>query len=242
MTSQSIPDSIPPMADHILAQIKLHRARSGLTSDIPPLFVGVQGPQGSGKTYLTCLLKDILSQPPYELRTAVLSMDDLYLPYEGLVALAERYPENKLLQGRGQPGTHDLALGVRLLGELHEINHPLARSSEPRAVRLPVFDKSQHGGKGDRAPESEWPAATGPLDVVLLEGWLVGFAPLGPAELEARYDSPDPLTGLPLEIFDLRRFCRKEDVLQINELLWPYLAMWSKLEAFIYVGHHNQPS
>ena len=43
---------------------------------------------------------------------------------------------------------------------------------------MPLYDKSLRGGRGDRAPEAAWPVVTGPLQVVLLEGWCLGFRPL----------------------------------------------------------------
>ena len=195
----------------------------------------MQGPQGSGKTYLTLILRTELSSPPHPLRVAVLSADDLYLSHAGLAALAREHPDNRLLHGRGQPGTHDRALGTRLLSELREINAPSAEDVPPRTVRLPVFDKSLHGGEGDRTPDDQWPEVYGPLDVVLLEGWFVGFAPIEEAELDARYDAPDPLQGLPREAFDLQMFCRREDVREINGILYEYVAWWEQLDAFIQV-------
>ncbi|XP_020575819.1 D-glycerate 3-kinase, chloroplastic-like [Phalaenopsis equestris] len=45
-------------------------------------------------------------------------------------------------------------------------------------MKLPRYDKSAHGGRGDRADPSEWPEIEGPLSVVLFEGWMLGFKPL----------------------------------------------------------------
>ncbi|CAI5720100.1 unnamed protein product [Peronospora destructor] len=42
-------------------------------------------------------------------------------------------------------------------------------------IALPRYDKSKHNGRGDRAPLSEWDCKQGPLDVLLLEGWCMGF-------------------------------------------------------------------
>lgn len=44
-------------------------------------------------------------------------------------------------------------------------------------VAIPRYDKSQQGGRGDRAPKEAWPVKRGPLDVVLFEGWMLGFSP-----------------------------------------------------------------
>ena len=126
-----------------------------------PMFVALQGPQGSGKTYTTSRVAEALGSA--SVRTATLSIDDLYLPHDGLVELAATHPHNGLLHGRGQPGTHDVPLGARILDSLKAIN------DTGETVRIPAFDKSQFNGEGDRAPEAEWTPVNGPLDVVLLE-------------------------------------------------------------------------
>lgn len=45
-------------------------------------------------------------------------------------------------------------------------------------LRVPRYDKSARGGKGDRAPEAEWSVVSTPPDIVLLEGWMLGFEAL----------------------------------------------------------------
>jgi len=40
------------------------------------------------------------------------------------------------------------------------------------------YDKSKNEGRGDRADASRWPEVKGPVDIVLFEGWMSGFAPL----------------------------------------------------------------
>ena len=56
-------------------------------------------------------------------------------------------------------------------------------------MRVPRYDKTAFSGRGTRAPEDDWPSVAAPLDVVLFEGWMLGFAPVG-AEA-ARAVSPD---------------------------------------------------
>jgi len=46
------------------------------------------------------------------------------------------------------------------------------------SMYVPQYDKSLHHGRGDRAPFGRWLTATGPVDVVILEGWMLGFTPL----------------------------------------------------------------
>ena len=125
----------------------------------PTLVVGICGPQGAGKSTLTLLLTRLLEAQG--LRTANLSIDDLYLPREARERLARTV--HPLLLTRGVPGTHDPALGLALLDAL----------ARPGATALPSFDKAVD----DRAPPATWPVFEGPADVVLLEGWCVGARP-----------------------------------------------------------------
>jgi D-glycerate 3-kinase len=137
-----------------------------------PLVVGLQAPQGSGKTTLT---RHVLScLPALGLRGASVSIDDFYLTRGEQLALAAANPGNPYLEHRGYPGTHDVTLGERTLAALRALGPDAAG----RQVRVPAYDKSAHGGRGDRAPEPEWPVVTGPLDIVFVEGWMLGFSPV----------------------------------------------------------------
>ena len=40
---------------------------------------------------------------------------------------------------------------------------------------MPRYDKTAHGGRGDRVSEDRWPVVVPPIDVVLFEGWMTGF-------------------------------------------------------------------
>ena len=147
-----------------------------------PLVVGLQAPQGAGKTTLVNAFLQAL--PGLGLRGAGVSVDDFYLTREDQVALAAAHPGNPYLEHRGYPGTHDVALGERTLRAFKAL-----RAGE--TMRVPVYDKSAHGGRGDRSPEDAWREVTGPLDVVVLEGWMLGFAPVDEAVL------PDPMLAAP---------------------------------------------
>ncbi|KAI8973961.1 P-loop containing nucleoside triphosphate hydrolase protein [Trametes punicea] len=227
----TVPDAIPHMVDHVLQELEAHRARHRDGSEavlaIPPLIIGVQGPQGSGKTYLTSILRDVLQGPPHNLSVAVLSLDDLYLPHDGLIKLAALHPDNALLRGRGQPGTHDVPLGTELLNKLKRIN---ASDGPPAEVELPSFDKSLFNGEGDRAPRGT--IVRPPVDVVLFEGWCVGFYPVSKEEVERRY--AQPVQGLG-DDFLQRKGYRLEDVLDVNERLKSYLFWWDLFDAFIQI-------
>lgn len=92
------------------------------------------------------------------LTVAVISLDDLYFTQSERKRLAaEVHP---LLQTRGVPGTHDVALGIDLLQRL--------KAAQPDTFTpLPRFDKT----RDDRAPEHAWDVFTGRPDVIVLEGW-----------------------------------------------------------------------
>ena len=204
------------MLRHVLRHLQ-RRAEPGR-----PLVVGVQGPQGSGKTYLTAILRAELTSPPNNLSAALISLDDLYLPHSELARVARDHPQNPLLQGRGQPGTHDVPLGTQILNSLRRINEPGAKGT----VSVPTFDKSLHSGQGDRTQQTT--AINGPLDVIIMEGWCTGFYPVPRETIEQRYTS----SGAPRSSFAYR----KEDVLEINELLRPYVHWWSAFDTLIQVG------
>ncbi|KAA1470539.1 P-loop containing nucleoside triphosphate hydrolase protein [Dentipellis sp. KUC8613] len=199
----------------------------------PPLFVAIQGPQGSGKTFLTEHAAAALSAGTPEhapLRVATLSIDDLYLSHDGLVALAEAHPTNGLLHGRGQPGTHDIVLGLETLRRLKHINDADNNTRGP--VKIPFFDKSKSNGEGDRVPEAEWTVVDGPLDVVLFEGWCVGFCPQSRTEIEQHIrETPAGLEG----VFDMSKY-RLEDVLEVNTLLADYIEWWDMFDLFVQIA------
>jgi D-glycerate 3-kinase len=152
-------ERLPPAFADLAA--RLHRPLAARIADWAvrretPLVVGICGPQGSGKSTLTALVAWLLEARG--LKTAVLSIDDLYLPRPERLRLADEV--HPLLATRGVPGTHDPVLGLAVLDAL----------ARPETTALPRFDKAQD----DRAPESDWPSFEGPADVVLLEGWCVG--------------------------------------------------------------------
>ncbi|TXT11277.1 hypothetical protein VHUM_02028 [Vanrija humicola] len=137
----------------------------------------MQGPQGCGKTTLCNELRRQLGVDG--IHAEVLSLDDLYLDFDGLEDMRKRHPDNPLLSGRGQPGTHDLGLISETLGAVLQINTTRV------PVHLPMFDKSANGGRGDRSGETTTIQA--PVDVFVLEGWSFGFMPLTPDGLKERH-------------------------------------------------------
>lgn len=135
-----------------------------------PLFVGMSAPQGSGKTTICEELQHLLASGGYQAVFA--SLDDFYLTYDDQQALAKGNSQNKLLGVRGQAGTHDIKLAHNTLQQLKSAN------SDSSDIALVRYDKSSHSGRGDRAHESAWQQVKGKVDVVLFEGWMLGFRPL----------------------------------------------------------------
>lgn len=123
-----------------------------------------------------------LSNPPHNLPTVVLSIDDLYLPHSKQEALAKSHPDNPLVQHRGQPSTHDVKLGSSLFADL---------ANRKADIKVPSYNKSAFNGAGDQRPESEWHTvnATGssPVEVIIFEGWCVGFRALSDADVEKKW-------------------------------------------------------
>ena len=140
-----------------------------------PLTIGLNAPQGAGKTTLVRQLVPLLGD--LGVRTAALSIDDFYWPRAEQQRLAAEHPGNRYLEHRGAPGTHDVALGTRTLTALRAL-------APGQSLALPTYDKSQHQGRGDRAPEATWPRVEGPLDLVLLDGWMLGFRPVASEGLD----------------------------------------------------------
>jgi len=131
--------------------------------------LGINGAQGTGKSTLAEFLQFSLTEQE-KWHVAVLSIDDFYLTRNERRKLGKTV--HPLLKTRGVPGTHDLQLlsgYIRRLGSLGT-DAPLA---------LPRFDKA----RDDRAPEEIWPVVTGPIDLIILEGWCVGSTPQTPDAL-----------------------------------------------------------
>ena len=153
-----LPEALPAIEAFVRGRLANARA---------PLVIGLCGAQGSGKSTIAAALAGRIPG------TAVLSLDDLYLPLAERERLARTV--HPLFKTRGVPGTHDVALGQAVLADL--------RAGTP--VKLPRFDKATD----ERAPESTWPLAEG-ARLVVFEGWCVGARPQPEAALDR------PVNGL----------------------------------------------
>lgn len=123
-------------------------------ADTYPLIVGIQGVQGCGKSHSAEQIKILLGKQGTHV--AVFSIDDFYLP---------RHAMGDAIRGR--PGTHDTDLLKEVLRYLHERKFP---------VHVPIYDKTAHNGMGDRSSQSV--TIDEAVQVVIVEGWCIGFAPI----------------------------------------------------------------
>lgn len=161
-----------------------------------PLMVGVSGPQGCGKSTLAAAIVGAFEATG---RAAIsVSIDDFYLRRDEQLALAARHPGDRTLEHRGYPGTHDVALGADVLESL--------RAGAPTTI--PRYDKSAHEGRGDRAEPGAWTRVDRRLDLVIVEGWLVGFTPLDDRDVS-------------------------DELRPTNELLGAYARWWTTLDALV---------
>ncbi len=149
-----------------------------------PWVLGLQGPQGCGKSTLAAALVGALGD--VGVRAVTVSIDDFYLTHGEQLALADRYAGNPYLLHRGYPGTHDVALGLRQI-------ETLAALGPGEDALVAAYDKSAHRGRGDRKPRSEWRRVTGPLDLLILEGWMLGFSPVDEGALAPDLRVPNAL-------------------------------------------------
>jgi len=169
-----------------------------------PVFAGLAGPQGSGKSTATQVISQLLAAGG--LKVAQISIDDVYMTRSARQGMAKDL--HPLLATRGPPGTHDIAQAATVISRL------LAGE----AVALPSFDKATD----DRRPRADWPRFEGGADVVLLEGWCVG----------ARQQDAEAL-ATPINALERdedpqghwRRFC--------NAALCAYQPLFERLDLFI---------
>ncbi|KAL7789513.1 P-loop containing nucleoside triphosphate hydrolase protein [Trichoderma ceciliae] len=225
-------DKSPICIPFILKRLKAHQqaaaaspasSHTGPDQPPPPLIIGLNGLQGVGKSTLVVPLAAALEREG--IPTLVCSIDDFYLTHQDQVALARQNPDNALWQVRGEPGTHDIALLKSVLSSL--LHHA--------PTTLPLYDKALFSGQGDRLPLSSWIPVNHvqsggnpprpPLQVIILEGWCVGFRPISPEAVAAKRRAPNRT---------LHRH-RLEHLLAVNEKLKEYDEVTDLFDAFLHI-------
>ena len=170
-----------------------------------PFILGLCGSQGSGKSTLAHELTRRFSAEGR--KAATLSLDDLYLSGNARSALARDV--HPLFATRGVPGTHDVALGLRVLDSIRQKG----------SLLLPRFDKA----RDEPVPPADWEACEGPLDLLIFEGWCVGAAPQPDAAL---VEPVNDLEGLE----DDKGLWRR----RVNDALGgPYRALFGRIDKLV---------
>lgn len=204
----------------VLERLRAHRAQQSASSGGAgkPFVIGLNGVQGVGKTTLVKALAETLQQRE-RLQTIVVSIDDFYLRHQDQLALASAHPDNALVQVRGEPGTHDTAL-------MREVFTSLV---DAKPTLIPQYDKSAFNGLGDRAPQSDWIPVNQPgqptVQVVLLEGWCVGFRSVSREVIEAKWRAPSRTL----------HSHKLEDLFFVNDQLKEYDVVTDLFDAFIHI-------
>ncbi|KAI4232803.1 MAG: hypothetical protein L6R40_007295 [Gallowayella cf. fulva] len=213
---------------YILERLKLHHDQSS-DAKPAPFFLGVNGVQGIGKSFLVSSIADSLAQAPYNICTIVLSIDDFYLSHEDQLRLAAEHPCNPLVQHRGQPSTHDLPLARSVVASLragHETS-------------IPSYDKSAFNGQGDRKTQAQWAKVNAnsqqPVELVVLEGWCLGFRALDDAHVTACWTHAANRCAQGSGYWGRLGHNRLEDVHFINRALRAYDVLTDQLDALIHL-------
>lgn len=117
-------------------------------------------------------------------------------------------------------GTHDMVLANEFFSALQA----------GKETRVPQYDKSQFSGQGDRTPISQWTTVNGQsqpkVQVVIFEGWSVGFRALSDEQVKAKASQPGTVT--------LHQH-RLEDLLFVNDKLRGYEVINTHFDAFIHI-------
>lgn len=243
------PSSIRAALAILLPSIEEHRR-----SRQRPFVLGLSGLQGSGKSTWAAALSTCLIQE-HGYNTRALSIDDLYHDHDDLIALKNRHPGNKLLRTRGQPGTHDESLAKRFFTELMEDStvESTAGGDSRAVIRWPAYDKSLHHGQGGRILEDQWERVSldPPLDILIFEGWCLGFQPLADTEVTERWEQAmatkvdlSQSEGVPEPELITRTLAdhRLEDILLINENLRRYCDAFAgpwRFDGFLHLCTEN---
>ena len=183
-----------------------------------PRIFALSGPAGAGKSTVASAISRSLAN--VGLRAVALSLDDFYL------SRAER--ERRGIAWRAAPGSHDIDLMVQTLAAIQDGSRPLF---------LPRFDPS----RDDRTTDERLEDAP---DVVLFDGWIIGYDDQGYERILPYLDWHLHL-AVPRDVARERRFGREtrlrektgrafspEEMQQFwDEVLGPGLDTWVRASA-----------
>ena len=134
-----------------------------------PLFIGLAGGQGTGKTTISTILTLILKKY-FKLNVFKVSIDDFYKTRKERALLSKT--KHPLLITRGVPGTHDINIMLNFFRKV--------KVKKFKNFKLPKFNKAID----DRYKKSLWYKIKSKPDIVILEGWCVGAKPQNSKQLK----------------------------------------------------------
>ncbi len=147
-----------------------------------PRVFAISGPAGAGKSTVASAVSRSLAN--VGMRAVPLSLDDFYL--------SRKERERRGIAWRAAPGSHDIDLMVRTLAAIQDGSRPLV---------LPRFDPS----RDDRSPDESLKEAP---DVVLFDGWIIGYDGQGYGRMLPYLDWHLHL-HVPTDVARERRFARE---------------------------------
>jgi uridine kinase len=147
-----------------------------------PRLFALSGPVGAGKSTVASAVVRALAN--VGMRAVALSMDDFYLSRQ------ER--KRRGIAWRAAPGSHDIDLMVQTLAAIRNGSRPLS---------LPRFDPSRDDRSADERLEDA-------PDVVLFEGWILGYDGEGYGRILPFLDWHLHL-AVPTDVARERRFARE---------------------------------
>ncbi|CAI7670253.1 unnamed protein product [Penicillium bialowiezense] len=220
-------EAIDNVLGQVLPYIERHVECQKSSSSKRPFILALTGLQGSGKSTWTDALVKTLKGRNHT--TINLSLDDLYLDHEDLVTLRTSNPSNKLVQARGQPGTHDMALARNFFESLNS-GHD---------VLIPSFDKSKFNGEGGRGPIETWERVPSgvTIDVVVFEGWCVGFQPLEELDIQKRWENGAQVESVGVYPTETLRDHAVEHLLEANANLRGYCDLFMGPQHLDFIVH-----
>ncbi|ETW00661.1 hypothetical protein, variant 1 [Aphanomyces invadans] len=208
--SMQVPSKFPSKAEYVHQLIHTYYLPVFFWAEMqlkaPCSVLGLSCVQGGGKTTMSSYLETLFRATGKT--CATLSLDDVYLSRADQLKVAASFPHNPLLEHRGNPGTHDLNLLLSLIDD----------AQAGCDVVVPRYDKSAHNGRGDRFSRDQWITYPGPVDVLLVEGWCLGF------EANA-VDPPGHLGAVNKALRDFDRLYEALSaliVIHVDDIQWVY--------------------
>ncbi len=169
-----LPDNYLEQAQKNYKSVLGNFAQQHLKGHSKTRIIAINGSQGSGKSTAADYLCTVIAEQ-HNITTVALSLDDFYLTKAERLKLAQDV--HPLLATRGVPGTHDIDLAIATINSL------IAAESPTLVTR---FDKSSD----DRLPAQQCETISGPVGLIVLEGWCMG------ARAQKQTELSDPVNQL----------------------------------------------